>query len=233
MEGVVTLRTAAASLGVSATTVRGDLDRLVAEGVARRIRGGAASAASPTSRPAVTTTQRRSRQLRIATKLSAVVPATGAVTFDASETIFRLAEADLPGRDLRVLTNGLAAFGALHGRRGITATLTGGEFDTHSASLAGPVADAAVERFAADMFFAAADAAHPVDGTSDGSHAAAAFKITAAKHAGHVVLAVDSSRLGHRGTIHGLRWELVDTLVTELDPGDARLDAYRELVNLL
>ena len=40
-----------------------------------------------------------------------------------------------------------------------------------------------------------------------------------------VVLAVDSSKLGGRAVAVGIEWDRVDVLVTELDPGDDRLDA--------
>jgi DeoR/GlpR family transcriptional regulator of sugar metabolism len=46
------------------------------------------------------------------------------------------------------------------------------------------------------------------------------------------VLAVDATKLGRRAVALGLEWEQVDVLVTELDPADARLDPYRDLVDL-
>jgi DeoR family fructose operon transcriptional repressor len=48
-----------------------------------------------------------------------------------------------------------------------------------------------------------------------------------------VVLAADSSKLGQRAVAVGLEWDRVDVLVTELDPDDARLRAYRSLTRLL
>jgi len=48
-----------------------------------------------------------------------------------------------------------------------------------------------------------------------------------------VVLAVDATKLGGRGVAVGLEWEQVDILVTELDPGDPRVAAYRDLARLL
>jgi DeoR family fructose operon transcriptional repressor len=47
------------------------------------------------------------------------------------------------------------------------------------------------------------------------------------------VLAVDASKLGHRAPAHGFGWDQVDVLVTELAPNDARLDPYRDRVDLL
>jgi DeoR family fructose operon transcriptional repressor len=48
-----------------------------------------------------------------------------------------------------------------------------------------------------------------------------------------VVVAVDSSKLGQRAPARGLAPERVRVLVTELDPDDERLDAYRERWELL
>ena len=47
------------------------------------------------------------------------------------------------------------------------------------------------------------------------------------------VLLIDSSKLGQRALARALDWDRIDTMVTELDPLDAELDPYRDLVQLI
>ena len=51
-----------------------------------------------------------------------------------------------------------------------------------------------------------------------------------ASAATEIVLAVDSSKLGHRAPARCFDLDRIAILVTELEPGDARLDPYREPV---
>jgi len=51
--------------------------------------------------------------------------------------------------------------------------------------------------------------------------------------AAEIVLAVDSSKLGHRAAARTFMLDRVDILVTDLDPDNARLDGYRDHVRLI
>ena len=48
-----------------------------------------------------------------------------------------------------------------------------------------------------------------------------------------VVLAVDSGKLSQRSAVRALTLGQIQTVVTELDPADPRLDPYRDHVHLL
>ena len=47
-----------------------------------------------------------------------------------------------------------------------------------------------------------------------------------------VVVAVDATKLSHRSSVRSFDLAQVDLLVTECDPGDPRLDPYRDIVDL-
>jgi DeoR family glycerol-3-phosphate regulon repressor len=49
----------------------------------------------------------------------------------------------------------------------------------------------------------------------------------------YLVLAVDSSKLSQRSAVRALSLDQIQTVVTELDPADSRLDPYRDRVLLL
>ena len=105
--GSVQLDAIAAELAVSPMTVRRDLDELEAEGLLRRVRGGAVAIEGP--RPF---SERRGVRLRakqaIAAKALRLLPLQGAIALDASSTTGTLAEAlsGHAGRKLRGLRQG-------------------------------------------------------------------------------------------------------------------------------
>ena len=82
-------------------------------------------------------------------------------------------------------------------------------------------------------FFTSAAGLDPRTGALEMTLEEAEVKRSLAAGAEHVVLAVDSSKLGARAVAVGIEWDRVDTLVTDLDPVDERLAAYRDLARLL
>jgi DeoR family fructose operon transcriptional repressor len=223
----------AVALAVSEMTIRRDLDLLAEQGAVRRIRGGAVSMGPQPF------ADRFSRQVRakdrIAGKLAALVTEGdgGAIGIDASTTLLRLA-AQLDGvADLTVVTNGPDTFAALQARAGVTALLTGGRLDARTGSLVGPLATRSAQGLLLRRLFVSAAAVHPVHGTSENTLEDAEVKLALAAVAGEIVVAVDASKLGQRATARGLGPDRVALLVTELDPGDRRLDPYRAAWDLL
>jgi DeoR family fructose operon transcriptional repressor len=170
---------------------------------------------------------------RIAAKLTNLVPASGAVAFDASSTIMRMATALGAARDLMVLTNGPETFTALQGIAAVSPILTGGQLEPTTGSLVGPVACRAAAQFTVQTFFASAAAIDETSGALEMNLDEAEVKRSIAAGAGEVVVGVDSSKLGGSAFAVGLEWEQIDILVTELDPQDDRLAPYRDLAQLL
>lgn len=229
-DGAVTIAQAAEILGVSEMTIRRDLDELEVRGTARRVRGGARAV-----RPQ-TFAERHDRaspaKSCIAAKLADLLPADGAIAFDASSTVLRLAAFLTEARDLQVLTNGPDTFAALQDRPGVVALLTGGRLDARTGSHVGPLACRTAEALAVDRFFCSAAAVSAEGGPREATLEDAEVKRAMARSAGHVVLGVDSSKLGERAPAASLDWNRVDLLVTELEPDDERLVAVRDLVEV-
>jgi DeoR family fructose operon transcriptional repressor len=230
-DGVVAISFAAAELGVSDMTIRRDLAELEERGTARRVRGGAVPIGPQTF------AARRRRHARakaqIAAKLAALVPETGAVAFDASSTVMRVAASLSGARGLMVVTNGPDTFATLQQRPGITAVLTGGCLDAATGSLVGPIACRSAAQLAVDRFVTSAAGVDLRAGATEATLDEAEVKRALAARATEVVLAVDSGKLDQRGIAVALEWSEIDVLVTELDPRDSRLAAYRDLVRVL
>jgi DeoR family fructose operon transcriptional repressor len=230
-DGAVTIASAAEELAVSEMTIRRDLDELEDRGSARRVRGGArAIGPQPFAQRHQTAARAKGR---IADKLAPLVPVAGVVAFDASSTVLRLTGALGAACDLTVVTNGPETFNALHGLAGIHPLLTGGRLEERTGSLVGPLAWRSASQLTVRTFFASASAVSPRNGGLETTLDEAEVKRVIAAAAEQVVLAVDASKLGGQGVAVGIEWECVDVLVTELDPGDQRLDDYRRLVRLL
>jgi DeoR family fructose operon transcriptional repressor len=225
-DGRVRVVDLATELTVSEMTIRRDLDLLAADGLVQRIRGGAV-AIGP--QPFADRFSRHMRAKdRIASKLTDLVGDGGAVGIDASSTLQRLANHLGDVRDLTVVTNGQDTFAALQDRPGVTPLLTGGQLDPRTGSLVGPIATRSARSLLLRRLFLSAAALDPVHGTSETTLEDAETKLALADVAADVVVAADSSKLGHRAAARALIPDRVTLLVTELDPGDPRLDPYRE-----
>lgn len=230
-DGRLVVGDVAADLDVSDMTIRRDLEVLVDEGVARRVRGGAV-AVGPQQFTARTRQHARAKA-RIAEKLLDLVGTGGAIGVDASSTVQRLATRLAGARDLTVVTNGPDTFRVLQDQSGITALLTGGELDARTGSLVGPLAARAAHDVLLRRLFVSAAALDPDVGSSESTLEEADVKLALARSAGEVVLAVDASKLGHRAPARAFPLDRVDVLVTELDPSDRRLDRFRRRVRVI
>jgi DeoR family transcriptional regulator, fructose operon transcriptional repressor len=224
-DGSVTIAAAAEALGVSEMTVRRDLVELEERGSARRVRGGAtASGPRPFSERHTVAARAKSR---IAAKLAPMLPEVGFVAFDASSTVMRAASNLDAARDLSVLTNSPDTFAVLQGKSGVHPLLTGGRLDPQTGSLVGPLACRSAAQLHVDLFIASAAAIDPDAGAREATLDEAEVKRSIAAGATTVVLAVDASKLGAGAVAVGLDWDVIDTLVTDLDPADDRLTPYR------
>jgi len=97
----------------------------------------------------------------------------------------------------------------------------------------GPLACRAASHLAVDVFFSSAAAVEPTLGALEATLEDAELKRNIAQGAHQVVLAVDATKLGQRALAVGIEWEEVDLLVTELEPGDDRLEPYRGLTEVV
>lgn len=223
--GALTLNHAAETWDVHPMTIRRDFDTLVLAGIARRVRGGviALSGDDFTRR----THHNAGAKKQIAEKLRTLIRPDMAIGLDSSTTVHALAENLGDASRISVMTNGLSAFQTLSGREGIRTYLTGGEREELNISLVGSLAVQAVRQFSLNICFLSTMSLDPEFGTSEMTMEQVAIKQAMVDASQMVVLAVDSSKLETRARFKSLPMSNYDTMVTELDPSDQRLDAYR------
>lgn len=229
-DNVIRLSAAAAELDVSIMTIRRDLADLEAEGLLRRVRGGAVSVIG--ARPFGERRAVRSRAKdTIAEKAIALVPRFGSVAFDASTTIGTIAARIGPRSGLTVASNSYPIYATLKGATGVTPILIGGETEEATDTFVGPLAIHAAESLRYLRFFASASAVD-TQFTTEVSLREAEMKRTFAHMSRETVLCVDSSKLHQQSTAAALDLTRVAVMITELDPSDPRLDDYRDFVEL-
>ncbi len=228
----VMIEAAAELFSVSSMTIRRDLLELEAEGRVRRVRGGATAA--PRARPFdARRAIRASAKHTIAEKALQLVPAQGSIALDASSTVNVLASMIGPRAGLTTYTNSFESFQLLHPLGGVTAVISGGTAEPTTGSLVGPIARRSMRSVYFDIFFSSADALDIADGTSEVSVDEAELKQEMAANAGTTVVCIDSSKLERRSVARALERDDISALVTELDPGDDRLDAFRDSIDIL
>jgi DeoR family fructose operon transcriptional repressor len=230
-DGAVQLEQAAEELQVSAMTVRRDLDDLEAEGLLRRVRGGAVSILGPRPFSERRAVRSRAKQV-IAEKAVALIPPSGAIALDASTTAGTIGAAMGPRAGLTVATNSYENFLSIRPLNGVTAVLVGGEAEENTDSLVGLIACQAAASMLYQRFFASASAVDVTHGTSEVSLAESQVKRAFAGAARETVLCIDSSKLGQQSVALGFPLSEISLMITELDPRDSRLDRYRDLVEL-
>jgi DeoR family fructose operon transcriptional repressor len=218
--------------GVSAMTVRRDLQVLEERGEVQRVRGGAVLGGARTFQLRMERAGRA--KATIAEKLLPMVPETGAIGLDASSTIHHLGVALAASRpsDLMVVTAGLETFHLLSNVTHAQTYLTGGTRDPRTGSMVGPLACASLEQFTLTRSFLSAALLDAEVGSSEATPEEAQVKRVMAQNSGETVLAVDSRKLGGRAIARCLTLDLVDVLVTELAPNDAELAPYRDQVEV-
>jgi DeoR family fructose operon transcriptional repressor len=230
-ENVIRLTEAAEALGVSAMTIRRDLLDLENEGLLRRVRGGAISVIGPRPFEERRSVRSRAKEM-IADKAVALVPRFGAIALDASTTVGTMASKVGPRSGLMVSTNSYPTYAMLKGTVGVTPILVGGETEEATDTFVGPLAVQAAQSLRYVRFFASASAVDPSFGTTEVSLAEAQMKQAFAQVSKEIVLCMDSSKLHQESIAAGLDLSKVAVLITELPPGDSRLDEFRDRVEL-
>jgi len=194
--GEVDVAGLARSFGVSASTVRRDLQRLSLENAVRRTYGGAILAergAESTlgERQAEQVVQKRA----IALAALALINDGEALILDSGSSVMALGLL-LTGRRLRIVTNNLALLPHLANEPAIETIVLGGSLRAASMGTVGALAMDALRRITADRIFMSADGVVAGRGLCEASLDQAALKSLMMERAREVVILADSTKLG-------------------------------------
>ncbi len=220
-EGFVRVRELSDVFGVSAVTLRNDLDQLEQRGEVRRVHGGAMA---PTGLRIERTFEEAASDLagekaRIGKAAAALVASGEAIIVDVGTTTTALARA-LVARteldDVTVITSGLTIALELEqaGPR-ITVILSGGTLRPKQHSLVNPLATTFFEQLSASTVFLGCNGVDPVHGVTNINLPEAEIKRAMASVARRRVVLADGTKLGEVALARVCPIGLVDVVVTD------------------
>lgn len=215
--GRVDVAEVAASLDVTAETIRRDLTVLERQGLLRRVHGGAIPVErlgfEPAlgARDAVMTAEKEA----IAKAALAQVPDEGAILLDAGSTTSRLAQILPTDRQLTVVTNALPVAMTLASYPNLTVLVLGGRLRGRTmASVESWALDALAETYV-DVAFMATNGISTGRGLTTPDHAEAAAKRAMIAAARRTVLLADHTKVGSDHLARFAELSDIDTFITD------------------
>lgn len=214
-EGQVEVAAAAQQLDAAEMTIRRDLDALVAQGAARRVRGGAINLLLRAEEPpfAVREVAAGDAKRRIGRVAADLLAEGESVVLDSGTTALEVAHC-LAGRRMTVMPLSLHAAWSLAHEEGIRVLMPGGEVRAGEFSLVGPLATASL---AALRFDTAVLSCCGLSGGQVTAHDLGDAEVKRAMKAmaSRTMLVADSSKFGRSATAVVCPLSELDVVVTD------------------
>ncbi|MCX4460172.1 DeoR/GlpR family DNA-binding transcription regulator (plasmid) [Streptomyces sp. NBC_01340] len=235
-DGRIEVESAAAELGVSAATIRRDLDELARQQMVTRTHGGAVINAIAYDLPLRYKAARNAPEKeRIAHAAAGLVKAGAVVGLNGGTTTTEVARALATRADLSsggaetavtVVTNALNIANELVVRRHVKLVVTGGVARPASYELIGPLATELLAEIALDQVFIGVDAIDVAHGATAHHEGEASINRALARRAQQVVAVADSSKLDRRAFARICPLEDIDVLVTDKAASDELTESF-------
>lgn len=237
-DGQLTVTGAAGTLGVSAATIRRDLEQLASQQMVERTRGGAVANTVSYDLPLRYKTARNApEKQRIARAAAALVTPGSTVALNGGTTISEVARAlamrtDLQRADqgpaLTIVTNALNIASEMAVRQQVKIVLTGGVARSQSYELIGPLATLVLAEVSVDWAILGVDALDATAGATAHHEGEASINRLMAEAARDVAIVADCSKLGHRAFARICPPEQIGVLVTGSAADDAAIAPFTE-----
>nr|NNM90909.1 DeoR/GlpR transcriptional regulator [Bacilli bacterium] len=191
----VTVSDVAASLHVSETTVRRDLQILEEQNLLKRTHGGAVSVELASFEPTISEKSLLypNEKAAIAKIAVAMLQAGDTIILDAGTTTLEIAR-QLPDLELTVITNSLDIGDELLQHKAVTPIIIGGEYRRTTGALVGVFAEMMLARLNADKVFLGANGIHVERGVTTANSLEAATKQAMIRASREVILVADHSK---------------------------------------
>ena len=196
-----TVRELASHFGVSAVTIRGDLDALAESGGILRSHGGALRPAAAGDAPlSLKQTLRRAEKLRIAKAAARMIRDGETIILDSGTTTAEIAGeiGRLPLKTLTVITNALNVATSLANLAHVRLIMIGGMLRQVSSSLVGPQAEQVLRGLHADRLFLGVDSLDPEIGVMTPDVLEAQLNALMIEVSQEVVAVADASKFRRR-----------------------------------
>jgi DeoR family transcriptional regulator, aga operon transcriptional repressor len=224
--GHLTVADAAQALGVSAATIRRDLDQLAEQRMLTRTRGGAVTSSQLTyDLPLLYKTARNAPEKQLIGRAAAkLIRPDSTVALNGGTTTVEVARALVNRADLRdghaastmtVVTNALSIASELAVRPQIKLVVTGGVARPESHELIGPLATYVLDDLTFDWAILGVDALDAVVGATAHHEGEASINRLMTQRAQRVAIVADSSKLGKRAFARVCGIQEIDVVVTD------------------
>ncbi|MFD1939458.1 MULTISPECIES: DeoR/GlpR family DNA-binding transcription regulator [Nonomuraea] len=221
--GQVSVSELSRRLGVSEMTVRRDLDALEAQGLVRRVHGGAVATRSREEGAGFAAREpwQAATKNRLGAATAAMVEQGSLVLLDAGTTTVHVAEHLAARAPLTVAVLSLQAAARLADVRGVELLVVGGRSRPGERSLVGPLALRTLESLVFDCFVMSIGGVHAEYGWSEFSLDDAAVKQVGLAQSAKTIAVADATKLGVRAFGKVAPLDGVGTFVTDSAAGDA------------
>jgi DeoR family transcriptional regulator of aga operon len=224
-DGKVSVQTASDLLGVSAITLRRDLDELAQQQMLTRTRGGALANATSYDLPLrYKTTRHATEKQRIGLATASLVQAGAVVGLNGGTTTTEVARAiatraDMyaisTGPSVTIVTNALNIANELVVRPHVKVVVTGGVIRPQSYELIGPLATLLPAQVSLDIAILGVDGIDPDGGATAHHEGEASINQLMVSRARQVIIVADASKLGITAFARICPSDKVSTLVTD------------------
>ena len=225
----VVAKSVSRDLGLSEDTIRRDLRELAAEGLLKRVHGGALPTAPAMADYAGRSALSPEGKAAIGRAAAAMVQPGQVVIMDGGTTTVQMARHFAPDLRATVVTHSPSVAAVLAERAYIDVELIGGRLYKHSVVAVGAVAAEAIGRIQADLFFMGASGVHPELGCTTGDAEEAAIKRLLSSRAAETVLLASREKLGVVAPFRILGCEALGSLILEAGLPDEATKPFQDL----
>jgi DeoR family transcriptional regulator of aga operon len=219
----------AREFGVSTSTIRRDLLLLERQRLLARTHGGAVPEGVLYELPLrYKAARRQEEKRRIAATAVERVSDGWAVGLTGGTTTTEVGRMLVERQGLTIVTNALNIAYELALRRDVRLIATGGVVRSESYELVGPLAETSLAGLNLDVAFLGVDGISPAAGCTTHHDSEAHTNGTLIRHANHVIVVADSSKIGRVSFAQISPLEAVDELITDRGGDPATLDALRD-----
>ncbi|MBA7470463.1 MAG: DeoR family transcriptional regulator [Spirochaeta sp.] len=212
-------------IGVSAVTIRSNLNKLAKKNIIMRTHGGGVPAFHPNvvARQMVLMVEKN----RIARAAAALVNNGDSIMIEAGTTTALIPQLLLGKHDIKIVTNSTLILPSARTNPALQVTLVGGEFRSATESVVGSISLAQLDDFHVRLAFVGTDGFTIANGLTTHLVEGAEIVRKMAERSDCTILVVDSSKWGKRGFVKVLPLKAVEKVITDKKLADEALQELK------
>jgi DeoR/GlpR family transcriptional regulator of sugar metabolism len=228
-QGRIVAKDLAAELGLSEDSVRRDLRELAAEGLCKKVYGGALPIARAEADYAKRQRVEPASKLAVARRAAGLIQNGMTAILDGGTTTLAVARALPRDLDATIVTHSPTIAATLVEHPSVDVYVIGGRLFKHSAVTCGAAAAEYATGVNADVFLLGVTGVHAEAGLTTGDPDEAAMKRALAQRAADTFVLASNEKIGAVSDFVVLPFKGVTGIVTDTDPGDETLRALSRM----